>query len=338
MTAAIPTGSAIHRRSTRRRPEPLLVVHADWSIHPDKRWMAQATRTSSGWRVEGPDLVPDPKEWVEQLVAHAIDADGPAIVGFDFPIGVPEAYAKAAGIASFTDHLARLGAPPWDTFMDVCSTADQISLHRPFYPHAPGGTAQKHLIEGLGLFDGHQLLRRCERAQTYRPAASPLFWTMGAKQVGKASISGWRDVVIPLLAKLADDVGIWPFGGTLAELCETRRVIIAETYPGDVYHRLGFPRGGWSKRTQSDRKARGANVSSWLEVRPITLAASTRHAIADGFGAKPDGEDPFDAVVGLLGMLGTLEDGHADRLPAGWNALPVEGWIFGQDPGTEKQA
>ena len=180
-TAAIPIGSVSHRRRMRRSSEPVLAIHADWSIHPDKRWMAQATRTSSGWRVEGPCRVPDPTEWVEQLIAHAIDTDGPAIMGFDFPIGVPEAYAEAAGIASFTDHLARLGAPPWDTFMDVCATADQISLYRPFYPHAPGGTVQKHLIDGLGLSNGHQVLRRCERAQTYRPAASPLFWTMGAK-------------------------------------------------------------------------------------------------------------------------------------------------------------
>lgn len=50
-----------------------------------------------------------------------------------------------------------------------------------------------------------------------RNAACPLFWTLGANQVGKGAIIGWRDVLSPALH---DDKGVflWLFDGFLDDL------------------------------------------------------------------------------------------------------------------------
>jgi hypothetical protein len=64
----------------------------------------------------------------------------------------------------------------------------------------------------------------------------------------------------------------------------------------------------------------------------IALSDDLSNEIRSGFGPKPGGEDAFDAVVGLLGMLAALQNWPAQPDPAtnmpAW--LPIEGWIFGQ--------
>src|SRR5690606_36678987 len=74
----------------------------------------------------------------------------------------------------------------------------------------PGGTSQRHLIDGLGVESMTDLLRVCERRNGTRGAASPLFWTLGGKQVGKAAILGWKEVLAPALRDPELDVKLWP--------------------------------------------------------------------------------------------------------------------------------
>lgn len=60
------------------------------------------------------------------------------------------------------------------------------------------------------------------------------------------------------------------------------------------------------------------------------LTETARIAIDEGFGGRADGEDPFDAMVGLLGMLNiVLGARSAGEPPKGAGAM-VEGWILGQ--------
>ena len=77
---------------------PTLVAHADWSKDPKKRWMAVATRagTSDRYLVEGPENVTDASTMIERLLERG--NGGPILVGFDFPIGIPRAYAEKAGV------------------------------------------------------------------------------------------------------------------------------------------------------------------------------------------------------------------------------------------------
>ena len=64
----------------------------------------------------------------------------------------------------------------------------------------------------------------------------------------------------------------------------------------------------------------------------VALDEALRAAVEDGFGAAPGGEDPFDATVGLLGMLNVLCGGRPPGAPNDPAVRKIEGWILGQAP------
>ena len=180
---------------------PTLVTHADWGSHPEKRWMAKAVLRADGhYTAHAPELVGEPGTLVERLVAQA-GPRGCVLLGFDFPIGLPARYAECVCIRDFLALLPQLGHGDWSEFYTVAERPDQIGLRRPFYPQfsrRKGEARLSHLLDGLGL-EVSDLRRRCEQARSGRRAASPLFWTVGGQQVGKAAISGWKDVLGPAL-------------------------------------------------------------------------------------------------------------------------------------------
>ena len=65
-----------------------------------------------------------------------------------------------------------------------------------------------------------------------------MFWTLGAKQVGRAAIAGWSQFLVPAL----DRIRLWPFEGALRDLCSPLSVVVCETYPAEFYGHLGLPR------------------------------------------------------------------------------------------------
>ncbi|MGR9371110.1 DUF429 domain-containing protein [Rhizobium leguminosarum] len=301
-----------------------VVAHCDWSIGQKKRWMAVAIKRGGHWHVQPPELVGDTSSLFDRLQRRAVDP-GALLVGFDFPIGLPEAYARAAGLGSFREALTLFGSEIWSDWYSVASHRDHISLRRPFYPVRPGGTARAHLFDALGISDASSLLRVCERATAHRQAACMLFWTLGGNQVGKGAISGWREIIVPRL----DEIGLWPFDGSLAELANSKPVIVAETYPGDVYRQIGMPRSGWSKRRQADRLRMGRSILPWLAARPDLDTGLLQPFIDDGFGSDKAGEDRFDAAVGLLGMLDVVDGRRGEGIPAVDALRKWEGWILG---------
>ena len=153
---------------------------------------------------------------------------------------------------------------------------------------------------------------------------------MGAKQVGKAAISGWKDLLAPGLADYGINFAIWPFAGTLRDLIRERSFVVAESYPAEAYRHLGFPRSGWSKRQQADRRARGVEVLAWAAQRPVVCDGRVVEQIQTGFGEGPGGEDSFDAIVGLLLMIDVVLNYRSDGAPEDDVVRRVEGWIFGQ--------
>src|SRR5439155_22226185 len=96
-----------------------------------------------------PSLVRNPEVLVQWATHQAKNAG--AVLGFDFPIGVPKVYARKAGIDHFLDVLPQFGSGRWKEFFNVAEQLDQVSIDRPFYPQRPGGTLQRHLIEGIGV-------------------------------------------------------------------------------------------------------------------------------------------------------------------------------------------
>jgi hypothetical protein len=306
---------------------PAVVAHADWSKDSGKRWMAVALRDARVWRLTAPERVGSTADLFDRLAARARVA-GPLIVGFDFPIGLPAAYGARTGLPGFRAALGAFGKGDWAAWYDVCDRAEEISLRRPFYPMRPGGRRRAHLTAALGLAPEH-LFRRCDHATASRGAACAMFWTLGGNQVGKAAITGWRDLLAPSLHR----IGLWPFDGGLAALLSSRSIVVAETYPGDLYARLGLPpKVHWSKRRQDDRRRLAPALLPLLEGTDRVAGPDLRALLEDGFGRDASGEDRFDALIGLLGMLEVV----AGRLPEGAPEVEAvrrwEGWILGQDP------
>ena len=313
---------------------PAVLVHADWSTAARKRTMAVARWDGGVYRAEAPEPVGDLGTVWDRVRAWA--GDGGALVGFDFPIGLPAAYARAAGLDDFRAVLPDLGRGEWAAFYDLATGPGEISSRRPFYPGGSGaGTKRTDLTEALGVPSFDALLRRCERPTADRGAASPVFWTVGGQQVGRAAITGWRDLFGPALRRDPGALALWPFDGGLADLLDGDAPVVAETYPAEAGLHLGLPAPGrgWSKRRQEGRLAQAPALVAWAARRRVVLTDALHARIADGFGEAATGEDAFDAVVGLFGMIEVVLGHRPPGAPDDPAVRDVEGWILGQAPG-----
>jgi hypothetical protein len=316
------------------RWRPTLVTHADWSVNGAKRWMVRATLRDDGrYDVHTPELVGELSTLIERM--QGLAAGGAAVLGFDFPLGLPLPYAERAGIGDFLAVLPKFGQAEWAAFYEVAERQDEINLRRPFYPRRAGGTRHHHLTERLEVETMNDLRRRCDMPTTGRRAASPLFWTLGGQQVGKATICGWRDVVAPAL-RSGIDVAVWPFAGRFFDLLRPGRVVLAESYPAEYYGHLGIsfrPSSAgqkWGKRVQAARQTAGQKLLAWAGALPVELSPGLRDAIERGFGARTDGEDQFDAAVGCFGMLNVVLGNQPAGDPDDERVRRIEGWILGQ--------
>ncbi len=311
---------------------PALVAHADWGSSAQRRRLALALRCPDGGYVA---QAPGPAGDVATLPARlrALAPAGAILFGVDFPLGLPQDYAALAGVTDFAAMLPRFGTGQWAHFYDVAATPQEISLFRPFYPLRPGGARQAHLVRALGATTIDNLRRGCDRATPWRRAAAPLFWTLGAQQVGKAAIIGWRDMLGAARQRLPADHPafpcLWPFEGRLRTLLAARRLVVAEVYPGECYHHLGVTLTG-SKRLQAARAAAGPALLRWARAAGVMPGPDLRAAITGGFGPLPGGEDDFDAVVGLFGALNIVMGRRDPGEPGNEPARRVEGWILGQ--------
>jgi SAM-dependent methyltransferase len=289
--------------------------------------MAVAVLENGRYTAHAPQPVGDVLTLLERL---SLLADGGCVLaGFDFPIGLPAAYAEQAGIRDFRALLPRLGTDEWSRFYDVAESRQEIGVRRPFYPRNPRPKESKkrqHLLDGLGVASMSALLRRCDRAQGGRREAASMFWLVGGNQVGKAAISGWREVLVPALR--SPDVALWPFDGGLEKLLASRRAVIVETYPAEFYNHLGLRFG--SKTRQKDRATTAATLLRWTEDNTVIPTGALRATIEDGFGGRADGEDRFDAAVGLFGMLGVVLGDRPTGEPDYPSVGEIEGWMFGQ--------
>ena len=253
-----------------------------------------------------------------------------ALLGFDFPLGVPRAYADLAGIDSFADWLGHLD--PGDELFSVAGDLAEVSVGRPFFPtrialRSPGIKAEFRTALGLSATSA---LRRCDLAHCRRGAASEVFWALGPQAVGKAALSGWRDFIVPALADTTHRYAIWPFDGGLRELLARADAVIVEAYPADAYLQLGLRMGsrGTAKTSQVDRRGEAPRLLDRCRRNDIVPEQNLVAEIRDGFGPSRAGEDPFDATVGLIAMIDALR--RAPELPEDPSVRRVEGWMFGR--------
>ncbi len=309
--------------------KPTVVFHADWGNKKAKRWYAKATLNEKNGRYTAiaPAQVENPGLLIPQLRAE-VGVSGCAFAGFDFPIGVPDAYAKLACVATFRELISKLGADDWRDFYSVCDEPGQIGVHRPFYPNGKfKGRRKEDLYRGHGVSSIDPLLRRCERGGNGKKTASCLFWTLGGNQVGKAAISGWREMLGPAL-KDGGPICLWPFDGPLPSLLTFGNLVVAETWPAAYYGWFAEKLPG-SKRILETRKNFGPPLIQWADENHVGLDSQLGRDIGDGF--PQGGEDAFDAVVGLFAMLHVCRGEHASGEPDEPSVRNVEGWILGRD-------
>lgn len=309
-------------------PKPNVVYHADCGGKDAKRWYAKAIFDNDGGYIAyAPKPVGHPGAFIERLCKEAGDG-GCGCVGFDFPIGVPAFYAERAGVSSFRTLLPKLGCAEWKDFFTVCEKPEEISLYRPFYPNAAyKGRRKLELLGAHGAVSRELLLRRCDRGGEGRREACCLFWTLGPNQVGKAAIVGWRDVLAPAL-RGDGRVGIWPFDGELWRLIMPGTVVIVETWPAEYY--AWFSKEPFGKKgNQSNRRKLAAPLVRWARTASVRIEDDLGADIQGGFF---QGQDAFDAVIGLFGMLDVFHGNHASGEPDDADIRKVEGWILGRRP------
>lgn len=301
----------------------MIAAHADWSTDPRKRWVSVARRGRHGWQAEAPVPVGDPAAMAAALMAEG----GPVALGLDLPLGVPRGFAEGRGEPDFPAFLRGLADQPG--FFEVAATLHEVSRARPFYPArgVKGMTRAAHAA-ALGLGEARGLSRWCDRATAERPAGAPVFWTLGANQSGKAAIAAWRDWLAPGLAAGAP-YALWPFAGGLHGLLAPDRAVLAEVYPAEALRHLGLVMPG-SKRVQRDRAALAGALLDAMTARRVAPSPALRAMAEDGFGADAAGEDRFDSVIGLLGLIGVLDGTRPDFVPEDDAVRRWEGWVLGQ--------
>jgi hypothetical protein len=302
----------------------MIAAHADWSTDPRKRWVSIARRGAEGWRADAPVPVGDPAGLAAGLIAEAV----PVAIGLDLPLGVPRGFAQGRAEDGFVAFLRGLAGRPG--FFSVAATLEEVSHDRPFYPArgVKGMTRAGHAA-ALGLNDARALSRLCDRATALRPAGAPVFWTLGANQSGKAAIAAWRDWLAPELAGGAP-YRLWPFEGGIHALLAPGCAVLAEVYPAEALRHCALVLRG-SKRVQRDRAAIADALLAAMDTRRVVPCPALRAMVADGFGTDAAGEDRFDSVIGLLGLIGVLDGARADFVPDDEAVRRWEGWVLGQD-------
>src|SRR5262249_46061053 len=257
--------------------KPALAAHADRGSDATKRRLARARPDPNGRHVaDVPELVGDVPSLFRRL-RRSVDSKDAIFVGFDFPIGLPIAYPDRAGVDDFVDALPEFGRGSWKDYYAEATDRSEIGLRRPFYPYRPGGTSRDHLVTAPGVTAFDELRRRCERRHAKRLAACPLFWTLGDNEVRKGAILGWRDDLSPGLREFGSDLLFWPFGGPLSSLFRPGRIVVAETYPAEIYHHLGIDLsrrgggGGVGKRAEGSRAANAVAMVAWAAGAGVVL-------------------------------------------------------------------
>jgi hypothetical protein len=307
---------------------PRMVVHVDWGRERRKRVAAQAMWNGQRYEVATVEEFLGVVTYFDAL--DALEDHQTALFGFDFCIGVPQAWAAVTGgkVKTFPEFL-RSGVKGYSgTIFRPASEKAEISIERPFYPDRPGGKSQADLKEKLKL-SRRELYRHCD----WLADASPLFWTLGSKQVGKGSLTGWAEVIIPLLRDPFYQAGLWPFDGHFkALLGGGNHLVLCETYPRAFQEQRGLddlPKSGIRKGDPTLDRAVEA-LAGWINELDVQV---TDRGLLKG-SLETFRDDGFDAWAGLLGLIDTLRAGTGIGLDVEWpeefiERLQIEGWMVG---------
>jgi hypothetical protein len=128
------------------------------------------------------------------------------------------------------------------------------------------------------------------------------------------------------------DVLLWPFDGDLSDLLQPGKIVIAETYPAECYGWF-LPEPLRGKGKVEVRRAVGSHLIRWGASLDLELEPPLLSVIEKGF---PEGDDAFDAAVGLFGMIAVITERRQPGDPREDRIGKLEGWILGQATGVKQ--
>jgi hypothetical protein len=153
------------------------------------------------------------------------------------------------------------------------------------------------------------------------------------QQVGKAAISGWREVLIPGLDDKSINLSIWPFSGDFEELINNSEIVVVETYPAEYYQHFNLPiskKKGSGKSSKTARALCAPILRKWAYESHVDLDKELEIQIDKGFTSSAFKDDGFDACIGVFGMLNLIKHNRTIQAPHLISIQKTEGWIFGQ--------
>ncbi len=231
----------------------------------------------------------------------------PILIAADLPIGLPDARSsvyESVSAISFLDWLCKTRLrlektnEDWRDGLIVSSVLDR-SDKRPFVSFAKGGQAS--------------LAREKRQCDVVAGGESLYCVDHGGKQVGKAALQFWFEVLLPLHDMYRDELGIWPFDSLI-----DKRIVIAECYPAE-YQRTLYGRK-IKKRNSMDVAKALSNIAQDTKLnRKIALATWIYAASSE------DEFDMFSTAIALRDLFVGIKDlfWHPSE------CAEMEGWILG---------
>ena len=247
-------------------------------------------------------------EFFERQVDSA-DISEPILIAADLPIGLPTSRqgvyetVKAHGFLQWLEVTNRRmvdSNQQWRTGL----IADSVSARTDLKPFVSIGKGDK-------AADVSEK-RMCDVASG---GESVYCVDHGGKQVGKAAMQFWFEVLLPLRDKYSSDLGVWPF-----ESIENKPIVVGECYPAECQRVVYSDK--ISKR--NPLKVAGA-LHSLLEDDGTVRGVSTATLIH-----AASSEDEFDMFTTAFAYRLWLKDGR-DPFWHPEDCEQMEGWMLGLD-------
>ena len=285
----------------------------------EKTWVATGTVAAGELRIESVEPLvefadlssADRDEALQALTTWIQELDESAVVGLDFPFGLPRFIVEETGhdswrsfINGFPDTLIH---GPADGDDDGDGNGDTDDPVRAFAERCVELTDE----HGEGTYDKRETDGAVGARSPYGFIADTI------------TFYGMRDVLAPV----ADAVRVEPMDSLGNDRPETAGPTLVETYPAAVLDALGLCRTNYKGSSDAERTRRRRNAEGLASESDVIYKQP--EDLVDRIVAN-DGGDALDAVAACLGAYAASEsdyevavDGEAES-----DAVALEGYIY----------
>lgn len=234
----------------------------------------------------------------------------PVLIAADLPIGLPVEPAEVYGAVGASTFLEWLAA-----------TAVRVAADRQTWREAliaAGVSERSALRPFVSIRKGDQIgaVRVKRRCDDLAGAESVYCLDHGGKQVGRAALQFWFEVLMPLRERFPARLAVWPF-----EPPDRAQVVIAECYPAEC-QRIVF----------------GRTIRKRQPLEVVGALSGLRASEAQSGDIPPDtwlhaasSEDEFDMFTTAFAFRRLLSEGRNIfwHPPDDTACTTTEGWILG---------